>query len=246
MSLPDEFKGEWYDHKYFADEEGKTFKAADGSPKHWGYRNPDGEFLGAKDIAKAWKAMFNPENLLDVGCGRGTFIAYAREYGIVAEGFDFSKWAVQNRYPRCKEEWLKLHDATESWPYADQSFDVVVALDFFEHIYEEDLGFVTSEMYRVAKNWVFLQIAIAGSGGLQGRSDIGYILKRGESIPLGLEGCAVSGHVTVQPESFWYERFEHEDWMPRRDMVNWFCALVDKQIIANWLQNSIIVLERIS
>jgi SAM-dependent methyltransferase len=246
MSLPkDEFKSNYYDHEYFADATGKSFRRTDGSIEHWGYRNLQGEFLGAKEIAEAWKTIFNSKNLLDVGCGRGTFLTYARDFGIEAEGFDYSEWAISNPYFRCKPEWLKVHDATKPWPYKDSSFDLVIALDLLEHIYEDDLNFVISEMYRVAKKWIFLQIAVAGSGGLQGRLDKGYILKKGEIVPLELEGCAVAGHVTVQPESYWYERLSHEEWIARRDMVNWFCSLVDKNVIRNWLLNTMIVLEKI-
>ncbi|MBA7497145.1 hypothetical protein ES702_07755 [subsurface metagenome] len=121
----------------------------------------------------------------------------------------------------------------------------MVALDFFEHIYEEDLSGVIAELYRVAERYVFLQIATAGSGGLQGREEKGYALKKGEPVPIGLEGCAVAGHVLVQPEEFWYDRLENDEWMPRRDMVHWFCSLVPDEIIKNWVMNTIIVMERI-
>jgi SAM-dependent methyltransferase len=246
MSLPKkEFTQEYYDNEYFADLVGKSFRRPNGTIEHWGYRNLQGEFLGAKEIADAWKTMFNPKNLLDVGCGRGTFLTYARDVGIEAEGFDFSEWAIENRYNRCKPEWLRVHDATKPWPHADKSFELVVALDFWEHIYQEDLQFVMEEMFRVAEKWVFLQIAVAGSGGLQGRNDKGYAFTKGQKVPVEFEGCAVAGHVTVQPESFWYEKFERDDWMVRRDLVHWFAALVNPAIIKNWLLNLIMVLERI-
>ncbi len=245
--IPKTFNKKYYDKHYFQTPEGKKYRAANGSIHGWSYDNPNGEFLGAGPIAKAWKEVFEPRNLLDVGAGRGTFIAYARDAGIEAEGFDFSEWSVsdEGRYPRCKAEWLRLHDATEPWPYDDNSFDLEVALDFFEHIYEEDLEFVIGELYRVAKKWIFLQIAVSGTGGLQGRDEKGYRLKKGEPVPIGLEGCAVAGHVTVMPESWWYDRLDHEDWMPRRDMVQHFCSLVDPAILHNWLLNSIIVLAKI-
>lgn len=246
--IPKKFEGDYYNKKYFADPEGKSFCKSDESIEYWGYRNPDGEFLGAGPITKAWKTMFNPKNLLDVGAGRGTFIAYAREEaGIEAVGFDYSEWATsdEGRYRGCMKEWLRLHDATETWPYEDNSFDLVVALDFFEHIYEEDLEFVIGEMYRVASKYIFLQIAVSGTGGLQGRDEKGYVLSKGEEIPIELEGCAVAGHVTVKPEDWWYERLYNDDWIYSREMINHFCALVDPKIISNWTANSIIVMELI-
>lgn len=244
--IPKTFDGKYYDKDYFQTRGGKKFRDAGGSIHRWSYGSPEGEFAGAKQIAKAWKEIFEPRNLLDVGAGRGTFIAYARDAGIEAEGFDYSPWAVsdEGRYPRCKSEWLRLHDATEPWPYEDSSFDLVVALDFLEHIYEDDLDFVIGELYRVAKRWIFLQTAVSGTGGLQGRDEKGYNLRKGEPVPIGLEGCAVAGHVTVKPESWWYEHLDHEDWMVRRDMVQHFCSLVDPDVLHHWLLNSMIALEK--
>jgi len=252
MSLPKETDwnkfntSEWYDYYYFADEVGKSFRRADGSVEYWGYRNPGGAWSGCKPIAEAWKTIFQPKTLLDVGAGRGQFITAAREVGIEANGFDFSEFAVnEGRDPQCKREWLQVHDATKPWTYVDKSFELVVALDFWEHIYQEDIQFVKDEMFRVAGKWMFLQIAIAGSGDLQGRSDKGYAFAKGQKVPIELEGCAVAGHVTVQPKTFWYEKLENDDWMVRRDMVNWFVALVNPAIIRNWALNLIVVLERI-
>lgn len=128
--LPSKFESSYYDKKYFADKKGKAFRRPDGTVEYWGYKNPKGEWLGAKKVAEAWKTMLQPKNILDIGCGRGVFIAYARDVDIEAEGFDFSEWAIKNPYSRCKKEWLKLHDATKPWPYKDNSFDLVTALDF--------------------------------------------------------------------------------------------------------------------
>lgn len=252
--IPTEFEGSYYNEDYFQTPEGKKYRASDGTIHGWSYVNPEGEFLGTGAITKAWKKVFNPKNLLDVGAGRGTFIAYAREEaGIEAVGFDYSEWAIgAGRYGqigktihKCKEEWIRLHDATEPWPYENNSFDLVVALDFFEHIYEKDLDFVIGELYRVASKYIFLQIAVSGTGGLQGRDEKGYILRKGNEIPIELEGCAVAGHVTVKPEKWWYERLYNDDWLYTREMVNHFCSLIDPEIISNWTMNSIIILELI-
>lgn len=191
--------------------------------------------------------MFKPKTMLDIGCGRGTLVTYARDEGIEAVGFDFSEWAVsdEGRYPRCKREWLTVHDAIKPFPYPDKSFDLVVALDLMEHIYLPDLPFVISEIRRVAKKWVFLQIAVAADGGVAGKVDREYILKRGEPVPIELEGNAVAGHVTVVHSKKWEEWLDHDDWMIRKDMVNWFISLVPANVIRNWLLNMMVVLERL-
>lgn len=246
-SIPEkEFTPDYYNEDYFKTPDGKKYRNADGSLSAWSYRNPTGDNAGCGPIVKAWQTMFQPKTMLDIGAGRGTLLAYAREIGIEAVGFDFSKWAVnEGRFARCKPEWFIEHDATKPFPYTDRAFDLTVALDLFEHIYMPDLPNVISEMFRVSKKWIFLQIAVAGSGGLQGRDENGYILERGKPVPVEYEGCAAAGHVTLRKESWWYEQFEHEDWMPRKDMVNWFISLVPEGIIHNWLLNSMIIMERI-
>ena len=246
-SIPtDYFRGSYYDSEYFRGlEGGKSFRQSNGSISKWSYYNLSGEWLGCKQITEAWKEIFSPINLLDVGCGRGQIVAYARDIRIEAEGFDFSEWAIgdEGRFARTRKEWVRVHDATEKWPYDDKSFDVVSALDFFEHIYEDDVDFVISEIYRVARKWIFLQIAVSETSGLMGRHELGYSFKKDEAVPMELEGCAVSGHVTVQPEEFWIEKFESEKSFLRRDMKNWFVSLVDNNILMNWLKNSILVYE---
>jgi len=233
-----EFTSDYYDREYFADVRGKKFRRPNGSEDHWGYKNPEGEFLGAKPIAQAWDSIFRPETMLDAGAGRGVFVAYARDCDIKAEGFDFSEWAVnEGRYHRCSAEWLRVHDATKPWPYSDQGFDLIVCLDTLEHIYFDDLNAVIDEMYRVAKKWVFLEIAT-----VDGVREKGYRLKRGEPIPLDRDARTWAGHVTVDTQEFWMEQLDREDWVPRRDLVNWFRALVDPKIIKNW--RTIIIMER--
>jgi SAM-dependent methyltransferase len=234
-----EFTEDWYNREYFADEKGKKFTRANGTVEYWGYRSPTGEVGGGDRIIEAWKTMFHPKTMLDVGAGRGQFVAYAREAGIEAFGFDWSQWAVdEGRFIRCKPEWLMCHDATKPWPYLDKSFDLVIALDLWEHIYAADLDFVVAEMFRVARKWIFLEIAT-----VDGIKEKGYILKKGEPIPIAEDGRTWAGHVTVDTESFWIEKFERDDWLLRRDMVNWFFSLLAPATIPNWLLNTVIVLQ---
>lgn len=237
-----EFTEDWYNSEYFADEKGKKFIRANGTVEYWGYRSPTGDIGGCDRIIRAWKTMFQPETMLDAGAGRGTVVSYAREAGIAAFGFDWSHWAVSDkgRFARCEPEWLTCHDATQPWPYLDQSFDLVVALDFWEHIYAENLDFVIAEMFRVARKHIFLEIAT-----VDGVKEKGYILKKGEPIPIAKDGRTWAGHVTVETESYWLEKFDREDWLPRRDMVNYFFSLLAPATIKNWLLNTVIVLEYI-
>jgi len=237
--IPKIFDSKYYDEKYFADTEGKSFCRA--ITNHWGYHNPEGEWLGCKPIVEAWKSIFNPKNILDVGCGRGTFIAYARDIDIAADGFDYSEWAIDNLYPRCKKEWVQVHDATKKWPYPDKSFDLVTVVDLMEHIYIEDVDTVIDEAYRVANKWVFFQIATVKKGS----DDKCYIIKKGEQVPIELECCAVAGHILVQTKQFWAAHIlGREEWKTRPDLVVRFYKSVPSDVIDSWIQNTLIIMER--
>lgn len=235
------FDASYYDFRYFADKDGKTFLRPGGITDRWGYRNPEGEWTGCKPIVEAWKSIFNPINALDVGCGRGTFIGYMRNIGIKAVGFDFSEWAINNPYTRCKNKWIKVHDATKLWPYPDKRFDLVTILDLMEHIYIDDIDFVINEMYRVTKKWVFLQIATVK----QGSHESGYIIKKGESVPVDLQVYTVAGHVLVQTEQFWIDKLKRDGWTIRKDLVEQFCKIVPEDVIRNWTLNTLIIMERV-
>lgn len=143
--IPPTFSNEYYDEEYYVGGRGgKKFRRPNGSVGTYSYFNPEGEWLGCEPIVKAWKQMFNPKNALDAFCGRGTFVAYMRDLGIEAYGFDFSEFAINNPYPRCKREWLKLHDGTKRWPYKDEELDLVVMLDAYEHLYADDLPLLST------------------------------------------------------------------------------------------------------
>lgn len=234
------FGKEYYDNDYFAVKDGKKFMNPGGNEGAWSYANPLGEWEGCGPVVEAWKQVFKCKTLLDAGCGRGTFIAYARDIGIEATGFDFSEWAVSHLYTRCEGSWVSCKDATKPWGYPDKSFDLVTILDLMEHLYMDDISPVIDEMYRVSKKYVFLQIATAGNEIENGK----YALSKGEPVPPEREGTAVAGHVTVQDRMFWVDRLKRSGWMIRDDMVLEFIRLCPCNVISNWLKNTIIIMER--
>lgn len=91
---------------------------------------------------------FEPKKVLDVGCGLGYLVRELRDRGIETYGSDFAVdlW---------KQKWLDYnifyHADAKQLPWPNQTFDVVVSSDFFEHIPEQDIDQVFSEMKRVGK-----------------------------------------------------------------------------------------------
>lgn len=86
----------------------------------------------------------NPK-ILDVGCGTGGNLEMLLKFG-AAEGVDVSDEALEF----CKSKGLKAHKGlAEKLPFANESFDIVTALDVVEHLDDDIAGL--REMYRVLK-----------------------------------------------------------------------------------------------
>lgn len=94
-------------------------------------------------------ALIKPEErikILDIGCGVGNFSKILEKYGDVYS-VDSSPAAVKF----CQEKMLKnvFLGRVESLPFADKTFDLIVALDVLEHVAEDNLA--VTEIGRVLK-----------------------------------------------------------------------------------------------
>lgn len=119
---------------------------------HWWYlgrRKIIRSFVAA--ISQAWKKQ-QPSGsqatfeVLDVGCGTGANLEMLSEFGEPA-GVDVSAEAVSY----CHERGFPHvnHGAAEALPFAEESFDLVTALDVVEHL-DDDVA-VLKEMNRVLR-----------------------------------------------------------------------------------------------
>ncbi|MBA7624609.1 hypothetical protein ES703_32019 [subsurface metagenome] len=110
-------------------------------------------------VAQYLKDTFNPKKALDVGCAKGFLCKALLQVGIDAYGCDISEFAVNNCEPEVKGR-LKVADIRDGLPYPKNSFDFVCSHSTLEHIEMEFLPYVTSEIARVARNWVNVSIPV--------------------------------------------------------------------------------------
>ncbi len=97
--------------------------------------------------------------VLDLGCGKGDISIYLAQEGAKVVGVDYSKDAIdiaknsllkQSRAVRNKVSFF-VKDA-KKLDFPKSSFDVVISLDMFEHLYKEELEIVMQQIRSALKN----------------------------------------------------------------------------------------------
>ncbi len=108
-------------------------------------------FVGRRAILESFlqgiieKIKIENPRILDVGCGTGANLEMLANFG-EAEGVDVSDDALEF----CRLKNLKATKGlAEELPFADESFDVVTALDVVEHLDDDIAGL--KEMHRILK-----------------------------------------------------------------------------------------------
>ena len=101
------------------------------------------------------------KKILDVGCGAGLSVRYHREVGgIEAYGIDFAKSATDT-WKKCEVDKYCSVASAEQIPFKDNEFDMVTCTEMLEHIPEESVKQVFSEMLRVGSKSFFFTVALS-------------------------------------------------------------------------------------
>ncbi len=94
--------------------------------------------------------------VLDMGCGIGTFTAECAKRGTYTIGFDFSENATKIAKRRITR--LNVGENSEiirgdisHLPFKSDFFDLIIAADFVEHLYDDQYEKAIEEWYRVFK-----------------------------------------------------------------------------------------------
>lgn len=101
--------------------------------------------------------------VLDYGCAMGVITAGLAMLGFDATGVDISEWAVRNCVPEAKGL-VRALSTDGLKEFADDTFDLVIAKDVFEHVPAEHLKPLVDELMRIAPKLIFL-CPVAGPHG---------------------------------------------------------------------------------
>ncbi len=96
-------------------------------------------------LKKIRPLLLKRKNLLDVGCGDGSFYEGIKDIPLKYTGIDIS--GVQVNVARKKGLTAVKHDLTTPWPFKSNAFDVIIASEIIEHVFDTD--FFLQECKRV-------------------------------------------------------------------------------------------------
>ncbi len=114
--------------------------------------------MGSNRVIKAHEAIRSlgfMGSFLDVGCGRGEIVEFAKREGFhPVQGVDVVEYLLNEDV---------IYGEAYSLPFTGNSVDVVTSFDAFEHFLPEDTEIALQEINRVAKRAVILCIQNAPS-----------------------------------------------------------------------------------
>lgn len=121
-----------------------------------------------------------PESVLEIGCARGYVLKRVLDTGVRGRGLEISKHCYLTR---ATDHVLRFDICARQWPFADGHFDLCYSAATLEHIPEEFIPHVLSEMKRVSKR---------GLHGIDfGEKDDGFDRT----------------HTTLKPVTWWVKQF---------------------------------------
>jgi 2-polyprenyl-3-methyl-5-hydroxy-6-metoxy-1,4-benzoquinol methylase len=105
----------------------------------------------------------NLKNVLDVGCGAGSFLDMAREVGCETYGLEFNQSAVLKA--RSKGHWIS-GELLENLPpdFCPQGFDLITLFQVLEHV-ADPIGIIQNAVERLAPGG-YLSLAVPSKNGI--------------------------------------------------------------------------------
>lgn len=171
----------------------------------------------AEPIAADLVELFNPVDVLDVGCGCCDYLSVFKRHGIRAYGVDLSEAGLA-RCRRMQIEVLK-HDLTavQSLPWR---VDLVYSFEVAEHLLPKFAERYVQKLTDAARRHVVITAANPGQQGLN--------------------------HFNCQPKDYWVRLFDAQDFEYLKDLTaDWERRNRDRRL-APWFAENMLVFKRAS
>ena len=115
----------------------------------------------AENIIKEFN-LSKGAHILEIGCAKGFILKEFQDKGMHVYGVDVSKYAVEKCHPDVREK-VTLASG-ESLDFKDQSIDFLICKDVLSHISFDSIDKALSEINRVTRGTVYLEIPCGKTG----------------------------------------------------------------------------------
>ena len=214
--------GMHYSPEYYGEGAGLVYTRPSG--KDDVYHGPAHEWEGfnatAEILAELLPAAKYGRRLLSIGCGSGSDVKHFLRRGWDAYGVDLSSAAIARCAPEVRGRLLcaDLLDRNAFSRLARQRFDQILALDFWEHIWMQDLESLIRRCHELLEpGGILLNIICT-----HGKGEREFVAEPGVCFTKENSEILVSGHVTVKTWKWWMAVFRRLGFIPRLDVAYTF------------------------
>jgi SAM-dependent methyltransferase len=117
---------------------------------------------GPSQVLPVINQMFKPTSILDVGCGRGTWLKIAIEHGVL-DCFGLDGIEVSDEEFYVSKKYFKQCDLSNAWRL-DRKFDLILCLEVAEHLPPESSNKLVSSL-AVHSDTIIFSAACPHQGG---------------------------------------------------------------------------------
>tara|TARA_Y100000588_G_scaffold279738_1_gene296633 strand:- start:1958 stop:3073 length:1116 start_codon:yes stop_codon:yes gene_type:complete len=101
------------------------------------------------------KEVFQPESVLDVGCGPGVLLYLLQEQGIMADGVDFSPSCRDLAPPEVRER-IIVGTTADPELFADNTYQLVICREVMEHLTVLQVRETVRNLCRISSRYVYV------------------------------------------------------------------------------------------
>lgn len=167
-------------------------------------------------IAKSIVNEFNPESVIDVGCGTGALLEALRGNGCKVFGLEYSEAGLE--FCRARHLDVIKFDLEKDSLSDNRTFDVAVSMEVAEHLPEMIADRYIELLTQLSRNIIFTA-APPGQGG--------------------------ADHVNEQPPSYWIDKYQHHGFHYNENQSKkWRDSWKSSGEVEGWYHNNLMIFQQ--
>jgi SAM-dependent methyltransferase len=168
----------------------------------------------AAEFVEVVLKYYNPQNIVDIGCGVGIYLKEFNQKGIAdLLGVDGSP-AARDEFLLSPEK-LIIFDLAKKYKF-EKKFDLALCLEVAEHLREEDADTLVETIIGASDNIIF-SAAVPGQG------------------PRSI------GHINEQPPEYWIEKFANKNYIYLKEQTENMRKEMEDKGVVWWIVNNLMV-----